>query len=251
MADRKRSQDGRRETRDYIDDELPTPGQQGRSAGDLERAVGTRDEHKRALSPRAGATRVRKADEAGAGGLGGHHGTGGGVARREARGPHDRDLPATLAHGTWVLVADGEKALFLRNAADAETPHLVVVSKEAQDNPKDSAQGTSAPGRRGDTGPGQRSALADTDWHRLAKDRFAADLAERLHALAHRRAFDRIVLVADPRLLGALRGALHAEVRARVVGELGADLTGAPVDAIERRVAEALAPARPPAGGGA
>lgn len=75
MAERKRSQDGKRETDAYLDDEN-TPIQQGRSQGNLERKVGTRDEMKRAKQDRPGATRVRKSDEKGQGDLGGHHGTG-------------------------------------------------------------------------------------------------------------------------------------------------------------------------------
>ncbi|MGR3502992.1 hypothetical protein [Pseudaestuariivita sp.] len=75
MADRHRSQDGTRETEEYLDDEA-TPSQQGRADGNLERKVGTRDTLKRAKDDRAGATRVQKSDEAGEGNLGGHHGTG-------------------------------------------------------------------------------------------------------------------------------------------------------------------------------
>ena len=32
-----------------------------------------------------------------------------------------------LVHNIWVLIADGEKALFLRNEGDAEYPNLQVV----------------------------------------------------------------------------------------------------------------------------
>ena len=35
-----------------------------------------------------------------------------------------------LAPDTWVLVADGEKALFLRNQGDEEAPFFSVVKKE-------------------------------------------------------------------------------------------------------------------------
>ena len=41
----------------------------------------------------------------------------------------------TIKHDTWVLVADGEKALFLENQTDRADPHLRVVRKEEQDNP--------------------------------------------------------------------------------------------------------------------
>ena len=148
---------------------------------------------------------------------------------------------AELLHGTWVVVADSEKALFLRNVTDAETPNLRVVETAAQANPPDREQGESAPGRRADVGAGQRSAMEQTDWHELAKDRFAHDLAERLYALAHRGAFERLVIVAGPRVLGALRGQLHKEVAARVIAEVGESLTHLPVGEIERHVVRALA----------
>ncbi|MDT0683483.1 hypothetical protein RM543_12370 [Roseicyclus sp. F158] len=74
MPDRKRSQDGTRETEEFTTD-LPTPSEQGRAQGELERKVATRDEEKQALKG-GGASRVTKSDEKGEGGLGGLHGTG-------------------------------------------------------------------------------------------------------------------------------------------------------------------------------
>ncbi|ASM73376.1 MULTISPECIES: hypothetical protein [Roseobacteraceae] len=75
MADRHRSSDGTQETKEFLED-ADTPADQGRSGGNLERKVGTRDTLKRAKKGDAGATRVRKSDEKGQGNLGGHHGTG-------------------------------------------------------------------------------------------------------------------------------------------------------------------------------
>ena len=242
MAERKRSQDGRQETREFLEGEPAAPSQQGRAQGNLERRVGTRDERKQATASRPGATRVTKSDEAGAGNLGGRHGTGPRPSQTQSVGPWDTDLPeaGVLTHGTWILVADSEKALFLRNETDAQNPNFVIVEKDEQENPATSDQGTDKPGRMPDTGVQQRSGMEDTDWHRLAKERFARDLSDRLYELAHRGSFDRIVLVAAPRILGALRDGLHKEVRDRVVGEVDSNLTREPIDAIERHVAKAL-----------
>ena len=44
----------------------------------------------------------------------------------------------------------------------------------------------------------QRSAMEDTDWHELEKERFADDLAELLYKRGHNGGFDKIVLVAAP-----------------------------------------------------
>ncbi|MCD1616466.1 host attachment family protein [Salipiger marinus] len=147
---------------------------------------------------------------------------------------------SVLTQGTWVLVADGEKALFLRNDLDAENPDLNVVRIEQQENPSDREQSANRPGRVADNGPGQKSALDDTDWHQLAKDRFADDLADILYKQAHKGAFDRIVLVAPPATLGELRSKLHKEVQDKVVAEIDKTLTNHPIDKIERLLHEAL-----------
>ncbi|MGR3454972.1 host attachment family protein [Pseudooceanicola sp.] len=149
----------------------------------------------------------------------------------------------TIQTGTWVLVADSEKALFLENIADGEDPHLVVRREEEQDNPADREQGTHRPGRMQDSGVQQRSALEDTDWHELAKERFAADLADILYRKAHRGEYKKIVLACAPQLLGALRHDLHKEVSDKVVGEVPKLLTNHPLNEIENIVKEELAAA--------
>ena len=146
-----------------------------------------------------------------------------------------------IAKGTWVLVADSEKALFLENQTDAENPHLQVVRKKEQDNPSNLEQSANRPGRMNDGGPGQKSAFDDTDWHELAKDRFAVELADLLYGHAHRGNFSHIVLVAAPGVLGALRDNLHQEVSDKVIGEIPKTLTNHPLNEIEKIVMADLA----------
>lgn len=143
---------------------------------------------------------------------------------------------ARLTNGTWVLIADGEKALFLENRGDDDYPFLEVFREEEQDNPSDREQSANRPGRFQDGPTVHRSAVEDTDWHELAKDRFAADLADLLYKKAHSGKFKRIVLVADPSTLGELRDHLHQEVSDKVVGEVPKTLTNHPVDEIEKIV---------------
>ncbi|MDW4499837.1 host attachment family protein [Sulfitobacter sp. D35] len=141
---------------------------------------------------------------------------------------------------TWILVADGEKALFLRNEGDADYPNFQVERQEEQENPSTGEQGAHPPGRMHDGGPGQKSALSDTDWHALEKERFAHDLADMLYKMAHKGRFDRIVLVASSTVLGELRDKLHQEVTERVVGEIDKVLTNHPLDEIEKLVQKEL-----------
>ncbi|HWJ86761.1 MAG TPA: host attachment family protein [Pelagibacterium sp.] len=134
----------------------------------------------------------------------------------------------------WVLVADGEKALFFENAGTRHAPDFKVVREMEQDNPPNREQGTDAPGRTYDSGPGPKSAMEPTDWHRLAQERFARDAAELLRKYALNNRFRQIVLCASPRVLGELRKELHQEVADRVIGEVAKNLTNHPVDKIER-----------------
>lgn len=138
-----------------------------------------------------------------------------------------------LEHDLWVLVADGEKALFLRNAGDALHPNLEVVREEQEENPPTREQGTDRPGRFQNGPSPHRSAVEDTDWHRLAKERFADDIAEKLYRLAHGGRFKKLVLVAPPLVLGEMRSKLHKEVSEKVTAEIPKTLTNHPVHDIE------------------
>ena len=146
---------------------------------------------------------------------------------------------AELTHGTWVLVADGEKALILENHGDEKFPDLRVRRKEEQDNPKTIDQVANRPGRMGDS-QGNVSAFDDTDWHELAKDRFAHDIADLLYDRAHKGMFDRLVLVAAPNVLGELRKSIHKEVADKVVAEVSKTLTSQSLDEIEKTIAKAV-----------
>ena len=135
---------------------------------------------------------------------------------------------------TWMLIADGEKALFLKNLGDAELPNFEVQRVEEHENPSDQEQSANRPGRLSDGGPNHRSAVEDTDFHQLEKERFAAERSDILYKMAHKKRFERIVLVAPAKTLGELRDRLHKEVKDRVVGEISKDLTNHPIDQIEK-----------------
>ena len=146
-----------------------------------------------------------------------------------------------LDQGTFILVTDSEKALLLENITDAQDPHFEVRKKEEQENPSDREQSANRPGRKQDTGVGQRSALDDTDWHELAKERFADDIADLLYERAHRGKLGPVIIVASPQLLGDLRPKLHKEVQDLIQGEIPKTLTNHPITEIERIVKEELA----------
>jgi protein required for attachment to host cells len=139
-----------------------------------------------------------------------------------------------IDHNAWVMVGDGEKALFFRNAGDAVHPNLEVVDILEQDNPKTSEQGTDRPGRSFASVGARRSAMQETNWHKLEKHRFAKDIADVLYAAAHRGDYSQLVIAAPPMIMGDLRKVMHKEVSSKVVAEVSKNLTNMPPDAIER-----------------
>jgi protein required for attachment to host cells len=138
-----------------------------------------------------------------------------------------------LKRGLWVVVADGEKALFLENRGDTQYPDLQVVQEMEQANPATREQGSDRPGRYSDGPSVHRSAVEDTDWHRLGKERFADEVAERLYKLAHSGAFKEMVLIAPPHILGDMRRKLHKEVAEKITVEIPKTLTNHTIDDIE------------------
>jgi protein required for attachment to host cells len=138
-----------------------------------------------------------------------------------------------LKRGLWIVVADGEKALFLENRGDTQYPDLQVVQEMEQANPATREQGSDRPGRYSDGPSVHRSAVEDTDWHRLGKERFADEIAERLYKLAHRGAFKEMVLIAPPQVLGDMRRKLHKEVAEKITVEISKTLTNHTIVDIE------------------
>jgi protein required for attachment to host cells len=132
---------------------------------------------------------------------------------------------ARLTKKTWVVVADGEKAMFLRNLTGPVEPQFELVSQTRKEHASEPKLRADRPGRRTDGGPNQKSAMEETDPRAMARLRFARDLSETLYSHARKNAFDKVVLVASPQVLGTLRADMHPEVAHRVVAEVPKTLT--------------------------
>lgn len=145
-----------------------------------------------------------------------------------------------VPHKSFVVVADGEKMLFFRNEGDGEFLKLEVERKRVQDNPPSREQKTDEAGRTFDASGGAgRSAYEETDYHELEKTRFAAETAEMLRKRALNNEFENLIIVAPPPTLGELRKHYHKEVEKRLAGEIAKDLTGHPVEQIEKIITAA------------
>lgn len=127
---------------------------------------------------------------------------------------------------TWILVADGARAHILLNRGPATGLEPVGGHDFAAPLPPTRELGSDRPGRTHRSADSTRAAMEPrVDWHAYEKHLFAKSMAKVLDEAAMAKAFDRLVLVAPPRVLGELRAALGAQTRALVKAELNKDLT--------------------------
>ena len=116
----------------------------------------------------------------------------------------------------WILVADGQTARL-----EPALPYEMRMP-----NPPTREQGAERPGRAYESSGKARHAVEPhVDWHREAKRSFAGELADLLGQKARDNAFDELVLIAPPQMMGDLRDALDGATKARVKTEVTKDLT--------------------------
>lgn len=127
---------------------------------------------------------------------------------------------------TWILIADGARARVFLNEGPGKGLKSALTGEFSTDLPPTREVMADRPGTAV-PGAGPRHGYAPrVDWHQFEKRRFAAGMAGVLNAAVRRNAFERLVLVAPPEPLGALRAKLDPATRQRVVREIGKDLTG-------------------------
>jgi protein required for attachment to host cells len=136
-----------------------------------------------------------------------------------------------------VLVIDGRKMLFFRNAGDENQIDLRTEAHEEREDAsfdrelKRDAPGTAAGGSSG--GQAQRPAMEETDFKQQDEDNWVKEAAENLRMRALKSDFDHLCIVAPPKALGVLRKALHKEVEKRVVCTINKEMSGRPIPDIE------------------
>ncbi|MGL4443173.1 MAG: host attachment protein [Alsobacter sp.] len=142
---------------------------------------------------------------------------------------------ARISHGTWILVSDGRKALFIHQDGDHDLPNFSIQQVlEDDENPRTSEQGSDSPGTSHSSVGHGRSSVAQTDWHDLAEKAFARKTVDTLARLAKDIAVDRLVVVAPPRTLAVLRASMPPELQKAVLAEIAKDYVKHPVPEIER-----------------
>lgn len=131
----------------------------------------------------------------------------------------------------WLLTADSHTArIFRKNEEHLELLGELTPGKEAS--------------KHRFTGGGEHTAhhsyRPDKNPGRMAEDIFAHTLAEWLDEAVSADAFDRLVVVAPPHMLGDLRKVMSKQLNARVVAEVGKDFTKHNEAELHKDLAEVL-----------
>jgi protein required for attachment to host cells len=134
---------------------------------------------------------------------------------------------------TWILIADGGCARVLTRSGPEH--HLSVVpglSFEA-DLPANREIGTDRPGRSHESHGTARHAIEPhVDQHAQLKRKFVAGVLNTLAARHTEGAFDQLIIVAPPPILGMIRPELQGRLRNVTVREVDKDLTKTPIHEI-------------------
>jgi protein required for attachment to host cells len=138
-----------------------------------------------------------------------------------------------------ILVADGRKAMILRNAGDEKFPNLKTEWSVAEPHASTAAQGTDRPGRV--SFQDRRSSVEQTDWHTEEETAFAKRTAATLDGLVRQQQTRNVVIIAPARTLSVLRRSLGEDTTRKVIAELVHDLVNHTVGDIEAYLGRAKA----------
>jgi protein required for attachment to host cells len=140
----------------------------------------------------------------------------------------------------WVLVADSSRARILRSPELRATDdrHFADLVLESEHKPAREIM-ADKPGRSIRSVGARRSAMEyRSDPVRLQTEQFAGVLAGQLEHRLAAGEFDRIVIVAEPRMLGAIRRKLPQQLAATVAAEVAKDLTKLPMDELRAAIVD-------------
>jgi len=130
-----------------------------------------------------------------------------------------------IPHNALILVADGGKAILLRNTAkgDGEVSlreeRRLTLSDFSNDGPSGSQP--------------QEGNAREVD-----EATFAKKLAQTLQSMKASNGYEALVIAADPETLGQIRNAMHKTVEQAVVKSLSKNLTNSSADAIAAALAK-------------
>jgi protein required for attachment to host cells len=139
---------------------------------------------------------------------------------------------------TWILLADAQTShVFVHEGPGKGLARSPVLSLTA-DPP---VEYSDHPGRSFSSHGHGSSGMQRRDPSTQAEALFARTIATRLAEQVRASAFDRLILIAAPHMLGALREALDDDVATKVAAEIDKDLTKVSVHDLPGHLTDVIA----------
>jgi protein required for attachment to host cells len=149
-------------------------------------------------------------------------------------------LPRSASMNVRVVVADERDANFFDLTRPQEPPQARgSLHNDAAVLPDRDLE-TDRPGRRFGTNSNRHAVDGERSTHRHESELFAKQVAHTLDGARSRNEFDRLVLIAAPRMLGMLREALPPPCRAVVAAEIAKDFVHHEIESIRDAVPPAV-----------
>ncbi len=153
---------------------------------------------------------------------------------------------------TWILVADAGRAKLYSAELRADKWSLIKEFEHPEGRQTSSEISPSSPPGSSEQsqGHGARHTAYEprTTPKKAETDRFAQHLADHLEKATASREFDALVLVAPPRFLGMLRGALGQQAAKQLRTSVDKDLSMFSVEALREHLTDVVFPSTSAAG---
>ena len=139
-----------------------------------------------------------------------------------------------IPSGALVLVADGRRALFLKNIGTAISVQVEIADvMEAKPNPPNREQGSGPADRVVHQSGVRGTSTVDTpDYHSRAESEFLIRVMGKLDAHVQQGNARAVVIVAPPKALATLREVISPRVKTVLRREVPKDLVNEPLEKI-------------------
>ncbi len=142
---------------------------------------------------------------------------------------------------TWVLVADGGRARVLSSESRVKPLQQVAHLSFASDAPMTHEIGAARPGRTHESQGAVRHAYEPrSDAHTSLKEAFVRSVLDAVAIEHGKGAFDHLIVVAPPAVLGFIRAAMPQALQAVLAGEIAKDLTKIPNEQIRSHLPDGI-----------
>ena len=139
----------------------------------------------------------------------------------------------------WILVANRSEAKLFAKRGFGTAPRLIRELQHPEGRLHARDIDTDRPGRTFDgRGAGRHAYTSNPKGHHA--EIFAKELSTLLDRGMHASSFRSLIIIAEPQMLGLIRGSVHQKTAASVVSWVGKDLPGVRESQVDELVSETV-----------